>query len=65
MNPIRATINYVRESWSEIQKVQWPTKQTTIQYSMIVVVATIVVTTFFGLLDYGLQLGINEFFLGR
>ena len=51
---------YIRESADEIRKVKWPTRQTTIQYSLIVLLSVIGFTALFGTLDFVLQLGIDK-----
>lgn len=47
--------NYLRESVDELRKVKWPTRQTTIQYSLIVLVSVVSFTAIFGGLDIALQ----------
>jgi preprotein translocase subunit SecE len=43
---------FVREVRTELRKVAWPTRQETINYSIIVFVALAVLMAFVGLLDY-------------
>ncbi len=43
---------FLREAYSELQKVSWPTREQTIQYTTLVVVISISVALFLGLLDY-------------
>ena len=50
-NPIKATQDYLRSSWGEIKKVTWPTRETTIRYSAIVIVVSLAVAAFFARLD--------------
>ena len=38
---------------AELRKVAWPTRSETINYSIIVLVAVILLTTYVALLDYG------------
>jgi preprotein translocase subunit SecE len=50
---------FVKEVRAELRKVAWPTRPETINYSIIVFVAVVVLTAFIGFLDYG----IGEFVL--
>ena len=43
---------FVREVRGELRKVAWPTKSETINYSIIVLVALVILTAFVGVLDY-------------
>jgi preprotein translocase subunit SecE len=60
MNPIRPVVEYFRSSKAELEKVSWPSKQQTITYSTIVIVASVAAAAFFGLLDIGLGKGIQS-----
>ena len=44
---------FVREVRSELRKVAWPSRSETINYSIIVLVAVILLTTYVAILDYG------------
>lgn len=54
MNKFRAPLDFLREVRVELTKVVWPTRQQTIQLTIIVVMVTILVGFFIGILDYGL-----------
>ena len=43
---------FVQEVRAELRKVAWPTKSETINYSIIVFIAVVVLTAFVGVLDY-------------
>jgi len=43
---------FLKEVRAELRKVAWPTKSETINYSIIVFVALVVLTTLIGVLDY-------------
>jgi preprotein translocase subunit SecE len=43
---------FVKEVRAELRKVAWPTKSETINYSIIVLVAIVILTAFVGALDY-------------
>lgn len=44
--------SYLREVRDELQKVTWPTREQTIQKTTLVVIVSIVVGVYIGLLDY-------------
>ncbi len=45
-------IDFIREAKAELMKVNWPTKKQTINYTMVVVILSLVVAVFLGGLDY-------------
>ncbi|WP_019677779.1 preprotein translocase subunit SecE [Arsukibacterium perlucidum] len=62
-NKGRTFINFAKESRSEIRKVVWPTRQETMQTTLVVIIATIIM----GLLLWGLDailLRVVSFFTG-
>ncbi len=60
MNPIARIKNYVLESYAEMRKVTWPSRQQTISYSVLVIVLTVGLAVFFAALDYGFNSGIGK-----
>lgn len=50
-------VNYVRESREELRKVVWPSRQTVIRDTLIVLGISVTMAVFFGALDYGLNQG--------
>ena len=44
--------NYLRESYQELRKVVWPTKQETINHSLLVIGISLGVATLLGALDF-------------
>ncbi len=44
---------FLKEVRGELRKVAWPTRSETINYSIIVLVAVVVMTAFIALVDYG------------
>ncbi|PID51710.1 MAG: preprotein translocase subunit SecE [Candidatus Moraniibacteriota bacterium] len=46
-------IQFLREAYGEMKKVSWPSREQTIQYTMLVIVISIGVAVFLGVLDYG------------
>ncbi len=45
-------IQFVREAKEELKKVNWPTKKQTTNYTIAVIVISIAVAIFLGILDY-------------
>jgi len=64
MNKLEQIKNYFKEVKAEMTKVKWPTKNQTINYTLVVIGASAVVAVFLGVLDYIFGLGLN-FFLFR
>ncbi len=59
MNIISSIKNYFVGSYAEMQKVTWPTKQQTINYSILVISLSVGLALFFALLDYIFNAGIT------
>ena len=59
MNLINAAKLYFIASYAEMTKVTWPTREQTINYSLLVVGLSIGLAAFFAVLDYALNLGIT------
>ena len=56
-----ATIKaYLLDSYAEMRKVSWPTKQQLTNYSLIVFGLSLGMGIFFLVLDYGLNLGVTN-----
>lgn len=45
-------ISFIKEAKAELMKVNWPTKKQTINYTLVVVLLSLVVSVFLGSLDY-------------
>ena len=56
--------NYFKEVKVEMGKINWPTKNQTVNYTLVVIGVSAIVAVFLGALDYIFGLGIN-FFLFR
>ena len=54
-NPFSSIITYVRESREELRKVTWPSRDEVTSYTIVVVVACIVISIFLWLVDTGLM----------
>ncbi|MBU0648181.1 preprotein translocase subunit SecE [Patescibacteria group bacterium] len=59
-NPIVEFFAGVQE---EARKVTWPSRQQTIQTTVVVIVATVIVAAFVGVVDYGLNYIIQRFLI--
>ncbi len=51
--------NYIKESIEEMQKVTWPTKKETYNYTLLVIGISLGVAAFLGALDYIFTLGLE------
>jgi len=54
---------FLKDAKSELQKVNWPTREQTINYTITVIGISIAVSLFLGGLDYLFGLGLKEFIL--
>lgn len=53
------SVQYLREAKEEFLKVTWPTRKDTINYSITVVVISLILAGFIALIDYGFNLGLE------
>jgi len=58
--PLKFAAQYFRESKEELEKVTWPTRQTTLRYSLLVIAASVGMGILFAALDSGLSLGLEK-----
>ena len=56
-------INYIRESRDELRKIKWPTREITVQYSLIVILSVTAATIVFGIMDFGLSKLFTQLFI--
>jgi len=61
MSNLEQIKNYFKEVKVEMSKVKWPTKNQTVNYTLVVIGVSAVVAVFLGALDYFFNLGINFF----
>lgn len=61
MSIIRAIVNFISEAKIELSKVSWPTRETTIKYTLVVVIVSVAVAVFLGGLDYLFNFLISKF----
>lgn len=52
MNPLVKIINFFIESKRELKKVKWPTKSEALQYTLIVIIISLIVAIYLGSLDF-------------
>lgn len=50
----RAT-NFLNEVWSELKKVHWPTRKETYAATVVVVIITVLVAVYLGIVDYAIS----------
>lgn len=62
-NPLSLIRNYLVGVREEIKKVTWPTRTQTIQTTVLVIVATLAIAAYVGVIDYGLSLLIKRFLI--
>jgi preprotein translocase subunit SecE len=43
---------FLREAYAEMKKVSWPSREQTIQYTVVVIAISLAVALFLGILDY-------------
>ncbi|MBP7738003.1 MAG: preprotein translocase subunit SecE [Spirochaetes bacterium] len=60
LDPIRRFIAYVRDAKDELKKVTWPTRDEVTSFTMVVVVALLVISIFLWAVDAGLMYLINS-----
>ena len=54
-------VSFLKDVKIELSKVNWPTKDQLIQYTLIVLGLSFAVAIFLGGVDFVLQLGLNKF----
>jgi preprotein translocase subunit SecE len=58
---IQKAKTFLQESRQELKKVNWPTKEETMRYTAFVIVFSLGVSIFLGLLDFGLLKALEQF----
>jgi preprotein translocase SecE subunit len=51
---------YLAESWAELQKVAWPTRNTVLNLTLIVVAVSIAVGAYIAVLDQIFRIGVDQ-----
>jgi preprotein translocase SecE subunit len=57
---IRGLRAYMTEAWSELRKVAWPTRQTVINLTLIVIAVSIAVGAYIAVLDIALKSAVDQ-----
>ena len=60
MNIFRALRNFLQDVSAEFKRVTWPTRQATLQSTGVVLVVTLAVAVFLGLVDVGLSSAVKQ-----
>ncbi len=58
---MKKLIDYFRESYAELRSVTWPTRLQTIHYTVLVVIISLLVAAFLGILDYFFGQGLQKY----
>ncbi len=53
---------YIHEVRAELRKVAWPSRDEVVNYSIVVLITLVILTTFIGVLDWGLGEGLLKLF---
>lgn len=56
---------FLKEVRHELKSVQWPTRATTVRFTVLIVVVTATVAAATGAFDFMLTLGVERLFLNR
>jgi preprotein translocase subunit SecE len=63
MNFLQKAINFLKESKTELKKVKWPTLRETLQYTLVVIIISLVVAIYLGGLDYIFSFILRKFII--
>ncbi|MBI2065250.1 MAG: preprotein translocase subunit SecE [Candidatus Yanofskybacteria bacterium] len=56
-------VDFLKDVRVELSKVNWPTRNQTIQYTLVVIGLSLALAIFLGGLDFAFQLGLNKFII--
>jgi preprotein translocase SecE subunit len=56
----RGIRQYLTEAWSELKKVAWPTRQTVVNLTLIVIAVSIAVGAYIAVLDTALHFAVQQ-----
>ncbi|MFH1781143.1 MAG: preprotein translocase subunit SecE [Patescibacteria group bacterium] len=62
-NVVSRFFTYLKESKQELKKVSWPSRKDTIKGTWTVIVFTLIVTLFLGVLDFFFNLGLEQYLI--
>jgi len=54
-------ITYVKESYTELKKVTWPTKEQVVNYTIVVIVTSVIFAIILGIMDLFFSKGVEKF----
>jgi len=60
MNFLAKIKTFFKEVWLEAKKVDWPTRQETFRYTLIIIGISAAVAAFLGILDFGFLRVLNK-----
>jgi preprotein translocase subunit SecE len=63
MNFFQKALNFLKESKTELKKVKWPTLKETLQYTLVVIIISLVVAAYLGSLDYIFSFLLRKFII--
>lgn len=63
MNLASSFIDYIKESQKELKKVNWPSRQQTVKYSVIVIAMSLGLAAFLGGVDFVFNYILNNFII--
>jgi len=59
-NPVRWVAKYLHESFEELKKVTWPSKDMTVKYSVLVVGISLFLAVFLSFFDFLFTMGLEQ-----
>jgi len=59
---VKKIVQFFKDSYAELRKVVWPTKEDVIASTKVVIVSTVVMACILGFIDYLLVVGIDVLF---
>jgi len=63
MKFLKKVLNFLKESKVELKKVKWPTLKETLQYTLVVIIISLVVAIYLGGLDYLFSFLLRKFII--
>ncbi len=61
LTTMNKAITFIKESYHELRQVSWPTKKQTMNYTIAVIIASLAVAAFLGILDMIFSMGIERY----
>lgn len=56
-------LQFLREAYAELARVKWPTREQTIQYTVLVIIISLLTAALLGILDFVFRGAVQEFLL--